>query len=169
MTVVNEPAAARRRSPGWYIPWLFVAMFAVVVAADGIMITIALNTFPGLSTDRAFEEGVAYNRALDGAKAQAERGWKVGVQAIPHAGNTAELAVAVADHDGRPLDGARVVAEFQRPTVTGHDVTLPLGERGGGRYGAVAQLPMPGVWDVRLTIVRPDGDHQSVHRIVVKE
>lgn len=42
-----------------FIPWLFVLAFLFVLAANGTMITVALDSFPG------FSEGYKAERSLD--------------------------------------------------------------------------------------------------------
>ncbi len=72
---MTRPVSARPHARGdgsrpgdRYIPWLFVAFFAVVLAANGALIAIALGSFTGLTTEHAYDKGLAYNRTLgDGA------------------------------------------------------------------------------------------------------
>jgi nitrogen fixation protein FixH len=47
---MTMPAARRSR----WIPWAFVAFFGVVLAANAIMIVIAITTWPGLQTQQAY-------------------------------------------------------------------------------------------------------------------
>ena len=44
-----------------YIPWLFVAGFAVVVTVNATMITFAVGSFSGLYTAKPRERGLHYN------------------------------------------------------------------------------------------------------------
>ena len=62
-------AAAPRRS-GW-IPWAFVAAFAVVVGVDATMIGLAVSSAPGVVADHAYERGRRYNAQLSAARANA--------------------------------------------------------------------------------------------------
>ena len=50
-----------------------VAGFVVVVAVNAVMLTLALGTFNGLSTDGAYDRGLAYNQTLAAEAAQQAR------------------------------------------------------------------------------------------------
>ena len=60
-----------------WIPYAFVAFFGVVLLANGTMIGLAFATWTGLETEGAYQKGLAYNRVLDRARAQAALGWRV--------------------------------------------------------------------------------------------
>lgn len=149
----SAPASARPR--GWWYPWLFVAAFVVVIAVNGVMVKLAIGSFSGLDTAHPYERGLGYNDTLAAARAQDEMGWQVAYDAVP-AGSAAPDAHPVSvearflDRDGNALTGLEVHALLQRPAAEGHDMELPLVERGGGRYVAKTDLPLPGQWDLRI-------------------
>ena len=66
---MSTAVASRSR----YIPWLFVAGFAIVIAVNGVMVWFAVGSFSGLYTDRA-------SRSFRDADVATGRRW--GVQAI---------------------------------------------------------------------------------------
>ncbi|CAK0776384.1 Nitrogen fixation protein FixH [Azospirillaceae bacterium] len=157
------------RQPGWYIPWLFVLGFLVVVTANGFLIHFSLKSWPGLTTEHAFEEGVTYNRTLAAARSQAEREWRVVVQFVDSGKRRGTIEVSLRDRQGRPLTGASVTATFIRPTSPGHDQTINLVEHDGGRYDGGVVMTLPGIWDVRVVVAHPDGEYQKIERIGIKE
>jgi nitrogen fixation protein FixH len=59
----------------------------------------------------------------------------------------------------------------KRPAATGHDQEVELVARGAGRYGATAELPLAGQWDLRVIATAPDGgleqSWQSSRRILL--
>ncbi len=164
---------------GAYIPWLFVGLFAIVVMVNGVMIMFALSSFPGLVTQTAFEEGVAYNEALSGLRAQTERGWQVETRLQPTGLQPTGLQptglseriveVMLRDRESVPLTGAAVTLRFVRPTVGGRDVAVVLREGRPGRYTGTLTLPLPGIWDVHVAVDHDRGDYQAVERITVVE
>ena len=168
--VRNAPPSrrgGRQRAPGWYIPWLFVAFFGLVFTANGVMVYIATSTYTGLETENHFIKGIKYNQSLDGARAQAERAWKVDLgfeQTEPLKGI---VAVTLHDKHGNLLKDSTVTVRFIRPTAEGHDFEMELPYLGEGRYASPVELPLPGQWDIRLTIVNAAGDYQDQHRILV--
>lgn len=145
-----DGAAPSRRRRGRWVPWLFVAAFAAVAAANGILVWLAVGSFSGLATDRPYERGLSHNRSLAEARAQAALGWRVEVWTTPLPGNAVEVSAQFADRAGHAIDDLAVTASFRRPIVTGHDVDLPLVAAGGGRYRATTRLALPGQWDLRL-------------------
>lgn len=156
------------RQPGWYIPWLFVAGFAVVIAVNGVMLHFALSTWTGVQTEQHFLKGIHYNEDLAGARAQAERGWKVGLDFTGTDPLKGLVAVTLHDKSGNLLKDAKVRVTFIRPTSEGHDLTLELPYLGEGRYAAPVTLTLPGQWDMRLVVDHPSGDYQDQKRIWVK-
>ena len=154
---------------GRLIPWMFVAGFAVVAAVNGVMIAFALNTFSGVTTDQAYEEGIAYNKTLAAAAAQEKLGWKVGIDLAAPSHERARLAVTLADRDGAPINGAAIEAHFVRPTSEGFDSQAQLSETGAGRYEAQTSLALPGQWDVVVTASHDGASYQKTKRVFIPQ
>lgn len=163
----NRPGATGRR-PGWYIPWIFVAFFAAVIAVNCVMLYYSLSTFNGLQTEDHFIKGIKYNQDLAGARAQAERAWKVDLAFTSDEPGKGRVTLDLRDKNGNLLKGSKVRVKFIRPTVQGFDRTIAPEYAGDGRYVAAVDLPLPGVWDMRLAIDHPTGDYQDQQRIWVK-
>lgn len=144
------------RPRGSWIPWLFVAFFLVVVSANGALIWIALKSWTGTAIDQAFEKGLAYNRNLEAARAQAALGWKARLEARIVEGFWVETVLTLSDADGAPIENAQVQATFERPTQLGNDFAIALRHEGQGRYQAAFELPLIGQWNVHVT-ARRDG------------
>ena len=162
----------KERADGWWYPWIFVAAMGLVVVVNGVMVAFALGTWTGLETEGHYEKGLAYNRDLAAARAQAERGWRVAfalddVAAVGDA-RTGRLSATFADGDGRPLDDLEVRAVVLRPTTEGHDQRLALVPAGRGVYRAAVTFPLPGQWDVRIHAYRGDAVFQESHRVRLK-
>jgi len=151
---------------GWWYPYIFVAFFLVVVGVNLGMAYFATSTFTGLSTDNAYEKGIAYNRNLAMAKAQAELGWTVDAKIAGDARN-ADVTVTYRDRDGRPVDGLDVQALLTRPTVTGLDQRVALAKRGDGTYGTVLAVPESGEWDFDIIAVGRDSAYQMQRRFIL--
>ncbi|WP_445599632.1 FixH family protein [Azospirillum sp. A39] len=170
--VRTELSANRRGGPtrarGWYIPWLFVAFFLLVFTANGFMVYIATSTYNGLETENHFVKGILYNKSLEGARAQAERGWQVDLAFAPTEALKGIVAVTLHDKHGNLLRDSTVTVRFIRPTAEGHDFETELPYLGEGRYAKPVELPLPGQWDMRLTIVHGGDDFQDQQRIFVK-
>lgn len=160
-----------RRRPGWWYPWIFVGGFAVVMAVNFTMAYFAVHTFSGLSTEQAYEKGLAYNNVLAMAEKQKALGWTVGAEIEPRPAarstHRTEVRVSFRDKDGQPVTGLSVDAEFIRPTIAGHDRSIRLEDKGDGRYASLASLDLPGQWEMRVTAQAGTVAYQFDRRIMV--
>jgi nitrogen fixation protein FixH len=147
-------AAVGRGDRGSWIPWLFVTFLLVVLAANSALIWLATASWTGLTVDDAYAKGLAYNRNLEAARQQAALGWRPRLAVRVGPGPGAEVELAISDREGVPLTGAAVEAAFTRPTRQGLDVRLHLTAEGRGVYRAEFEPPLPGLWDVHVTIRR---------------
>lgn len=166
----KQSKPAPRRGRGWWIPWTFVAGFAVVIGANGALIYFSMATWSGLETEGYYEKGLAYNEALSGAQSQAALGWRVKIDFAPAGrsdsdGARARVSITLRDRDGRPLTGADVRARFVRPTQSGLDSETVLPDLGQGRYGADVTLARPGQWDLVLLASVAGVSYQAVERV----
>ncbi|MDH5771539.1 MAG: FixH family protein [Rhodospirillaceae bacterium] len=156
-------ATAGNRSPGWWYPWLFVGGLGIVVIVNGILVYFATNSWTGLSTDGHYDKGLAYNQTLDAQRQQDALGWKVDFNYDPN-GN---LSVKFIDANGAPLDGLTVTANLYRPSQDNVDYGVALQPAPLGSYQTQLQLPLPGLWEVRLNAVRGSDTFRLRRRIQV--
>lgn len=163
----QAPGSRAGRQPGWYIPWLFVAFFAVVVVANAIMILAANRSWTGLETEDHFRKGLVYNRNLEAVQEQMARGWQVQISATTLGPLQVALGVRIHDAGGVPLQGGQAEIRLIRPTQAGQDQSVILTETAPGLYQAQATTALPGQWDARLLFHHPAGTHQQVQRILV--
>jgi nitrogen fixation protein FixH len=158
------------RKPGWWYPYIFVALFVVVLLVNLTMAYFASSTFSGMATENPYEKGLAYNQNLAMARAQAALGWRVdstiGVaEGAPH---RTVVTVTYINHDGRPVDGLDVHAQLVRPTAKGYDRSLVLDAVAPGTYRKVVDLPMAGVWDMDVVALSKDATYEFGRRIVAQ-
>ena len=160
----------RNREPdrGRWIPWLFVAFFGVVLAANLTLLVTALSTWPGLETTDAYQRGLAYNRALAARAEQEALGWQVTFTFTREADRRGLIEVGLEDRFGNFLQKAEVTARFVRPTQEGYDRTLTLEHQYGARYSAEVELPLAGQWEVRLNAAEGGQQYQLSKRIFVE-
>lgn len=168
---VRQDGAAAGRSRGWWYPWLFVGGLGLVVAVNGVLITVAIDSFSGLQTTQPYERGLEYNRILASARAQEALGWQVTLDVTPVGEGglpqRVDIEARFLDPEGRGLDGMAVEALLLRPAARGHDLEVPLVGRGGGRYVASPDLPLRGQWELRIVAAGKDMTWQSSRRILV--
>jgi nitrogen fixation protein FixH len=127
---------------------ILVGAFVVVAAVNGLMIWYALSSWTGLVSDSAYQEGLGFDRVLAESRAEAALGWKATIAYDPQG----RIAVQLADAKGQPLGGMTLSLVLLRPTREGFDRASPLMEVVPGRYEAAVRPPLPGQWDVRVTV-----------------
>jgi nitrogen fixation protein FixH len=140
-------SATPRRSG--YIPWLFVAAFAVVIAVNGIMIWFAIGSFSGLYTQGAREQGLHYNAVVAEQKARDALGWNVDASWNDRAHR---LEVALRHADGSALSGASVDVALVRPAEKREPFAVAMRETADGRYAGEVALPARGNWDLEIEV-----------------
>lgn len=129
---------------GWPIFWAFVAFFGVTFAVNGYFITVALGTHTGVIAEHTYERGLAYDEALAEARAQGD------IQASAYF-EDGLLSLMLRDVDGQAIKDAQVSARFVRTVHAGYDFDAPLqASLVGGVYTVRPEMPLEGMWTVRL-------------------
>lgn len=152
-------------------PLIYVGGFLAVIAVNAVMMTVAIATFSGVETPRHYVQGLAYNQVLAATRAQAALGLAIETRAVPlparegRDGGIVELQVTARDANGRPIDDLALRALAIRPTRAGFDRELVLDWAGQGIYRGTLDLPLPGVWDLRLVAQRGEAQWQAVERL----
>jgi len=166
----NVSPMTSRRQPGWWYPFIYVAVFGVVLAVNLVFMFSAIRTFSGLSTEQAYDKGLKYNEEIEAEKQQQELGWSVTTEVnararseqTPHA---ADIVITFLDKDGKPVTGLDVKAAFVRPTSDGHDSTAALADQGQGHYLVSAALSLGGQWDMTVSAHRGKLSYRFAQRI----
>jgi|CXWL01.1.fsa_nt_gi nitrogen fixation protein FixH len=141
--------------------WI-AAGFGLVIAVNGVFMYFALKSWTGLTSANAYNEGIAYNRTLDRAAAQAQLKWRA---EMGWSDGAAELRLY--DRDGKPVQGLSVVATFARPVQEGFDHSAALTEAGPGRYFATVALPLPGQWNMTIEARHGATSYRAATRVFV--
>jgi nitrogen fixation protein FixH len=147
-------------SRGRYVPWLFVAGFAVVIAVNATMICFAIGSFSGLYTPKPRDRGLHYNQIVAEQKTRDALGWRVDTAWRADGGR---LEVSVVNAVGQPLAGARVTAELIRPVEKRQPLPVVLSETDPGRFASSVELPARGNWDLDI-VVEHGGDRYALTR-----
>ena len=153
------PAATLRRSA--WIPWVFVAVFAVVAGVNATMIWLAVRSAPGVVADYAYERGRHYNAQLAAARAQEALGWTA---VLDH--DATRVNFTVNGRDGAPVSGLDVDLAARRPVDPGAPVALRLTETKPGRYSGALELPRAGQWQLEVVARRGADEFAFAKRIV---
>lgn len=157
-----KPITGRR-----VLVWLLL-FFGTIVAVNGAFVYFALDTWPGLSTRRAYEEGLAYNKTLDAASAQHALGWKSVVDFEGAESGGRSLTVRMTDRDGAPVVGLAMTIELRRPVREDQDRMLVLVESEAGVYRARFEA-MPGRWQAVIKAIDPGGTtYRMIHGLAIE-
>ena len=132
------------------VPWLFVAGFAIVIAVNGTMTWLAIDSFSGLYSSKPRDRGLHYNQIVAEQRERDALGWKVETswQAPDRT-----FGVTVAGQDGALPSGAIVRVELVRPAEKRAPLHIAMSDVGGGRFAGTVDLPARGSWDADIVIV----------------
>ncbi len=156
-------ANARPARRSLWIPFVYVGCMMVVFVTNGVLIWKALSTFPGLTTDHAYEQGRLYNQVLEEAALQDAIGLRV---AITYEGDRIQLAIV--QKDGTPLEEARIEGRLARP-LTDEFIPLEFVAAGNGHWYAISAAPIPpGQWNAQITTHVSAGKVETVQRLVLR-
>lgn len=127
---------------------MLVAFFGVVIGVNVTMMKLAIATLPGTDVDSPYAAGLAYDREISAAQAQAARRWKVSAHIERRSDGIAVLQVEARDAAGHPLTGLKFGGRLERPTDKRADLAVGLTEAGIGIYRGNAASVAPGQWDL---------------------
>ena len=156
--------AASRMLTGRKFFAILLGAFIAVAAVNGLMIWYAESSWTGLVSDSAYEQGLGFDRMLAESRAEATLARQ---GAIAYDAGKGRLTVTLADQAGAPLTGLQLSAQWLRPTREGFDRTIALTELAPGRYGAAIRPPLPGQWDVRVTVMDRGRTHFHAQKRLV--
>jgi len=142
-----------RRFTGWHMTGILVAFFAVVIAVNVLMATVAMRSFGCTVVDNSYVESQKFNRYLAQARVQDRLGWQddMALDADRH------VALKLTDAKGVAVAGVRIAAVAEHPLGRAQDIGLIFHEVAAGHYVSDARLPA-GRWQVRADI-----DHGAQH------
>lgn len=133
---------------------VIVTFFGVIIAVNGAMLTLAVQTFGGLVVSNSYVASQNFNNDIAAAQAQPIRNWTIDVTTTSDT-----ISIAVRDLNGAFLHGLGPSLTIGRPTHDRNSVSLSLVEAEPGTYTARMTLE-PGQW--RGTLVLADGQTRSL-------
>jgi len=149
MSVTETSKGFRIR--GWHVFAAMVAFFGTITAVNAVMITLALETFPGQVSVTPYEDGIAYNRKLAQMAAQERLGWRAGAGVEDGA-----VVVRMIDRAGAPVSGLHVTGRLERPATESGKVTPRFKETAPGAYQARTG-ELAGAWDLTFQAKDAEG------------
>jgi nitrogen fixation protein FixH len=148
-----------------YIPWLFVAGFAIVFLVNGLMIWFAIDSFSGLYGNGARNRETNYNEVIAQQKARDALGWKIETEWRT---NEDRLLVDITQADGSALPGAVVTGQLVRPAEKRPYLPLEFHELASGRFVAHVALPARGNWDLDILVATAGQNFALTKRLFLR-
>jgi len=149
---VSSKAATSAGRPltGRAVLLMLLGFFAVVIAANLVLVHAAVSTFGGVATSSSYEAGLNFSAEAAAAAAQDTLHWRVEGH-LAQTGASKTLTVSAADANGTPLTHLAVNARFVHPADARHDVIVTTEETAPGTYAGMAAIGA-GQWTLDLTI-----------------
>lgn len=132
-----------KRFSGWHMTAILVGGFAVVVAVNVLMASLAVGSFGGVVVENSYVASQNFNRWLDEARRENATGWQA--QVLRDGDGRLEVRT-----EGTP-EGTLATAELRHPLGKAEQVSWTLEPLGRDRFVSAARLP-EGRWLVRITL-----------------
>jgi nitrogen fixation protein FixH len=132
---------------------MLIAFFGIIIGANAALIHYATSTFGGLESDRAYTEGVAYDRDISASRAQDALHWKVNAAIRRAAKGALEVTVTQLDEFASATDGLTASVQFQHPASRTRDRAATLAQATPGIFTGALDLD-PGRWDLVIDLQR---------------
>ena len=142
----------KREFTGKHAAAIIVTGFAIIIAVNLFMATLAVRGFGGVIVENSYVAGQEFNDWLDAAEEQEARGWSVEM-------TRSENGHLLIDTTSVP-DGATVTAEARRPLGQPESKSLSFIEATPGNHVSLEPLDT-GRWIVRLKVASPEGEAWS--------
>lgn len=164
----TDTARPGRQLTGRAVFLMFLAFFGVIIAVNGIMLTVAIDTLPGTVTDSAYRSSQRFNQSLAEARARDGRGWRVDANVAREASGTAAVTISLRDADGAPIDRIAVTARLLHPATRTNDRAFDIGRTGPGTYAGTVDNAFAGAQDLVIEVTR-DGEvmYRSRNRVLL--
>lgn len=158
----------QRRLTGRMVFFGFVAFFGVVVSVNAVMLSLAFDTMPGLTTDSSYKASQRFNRDLAAARQRDARAWKVEARVDRDAGGSGAVTVSVREPEGAPVERITVKASVQHLARRANDRTFDVARTGPGAYAGTAEGLVAGAHDLVIEVER-DGEtlYRSRNRVML--
>jgi nitrogen fixation protein FixH len=142
--------------------------FGLIFTVNGTFFYFAIDSWPGLVTDKPYESGLVYNQILDDAEKQSQLGWESRID-ITKAADGYTVTATLHDKNDQPLSGLAVDVVLRRPVNDVENIQASLLNYAPGIYTATLNLPAQGRWYVDLYVSRDGNTYRSEQEFMVGE
>lgn len=153
------------RNP-WILAWLGTVV--VFLTVNAVFVTFAITTNPGLVDEDYFEKGRDYEQNISKLiAAQDALQWETKL-AVPEKIFVTQpdtYRFSAVDARGIPIMDANVQLTAYRPSDADADFVVPLNQVAPGQYQATINLPLPGIWDLKIQVLNGEEHFEMTRRV----
>jgi nitrogen fixation protein FixH len=131
---------------GWHVLMVLMGFFGVTIGVNAYFVTVALQSAPGEYQKKSYLQGLRYNEVIAARAAQAELGWTAALETRTRPDGVFEIAVAIKDRAGQPLNALTLGGMLRRPAKSDEDRDLAFVNAGDGVYVARIDGVAKGQW-----------------------
>lgn len=146
------------RINGRFVLLSMIGFFLAIFIANGILITLAVKSFPGEQEEKSYLQGIAYNRTLEARAQQAALGWTAALTDLRREGQKATIELTFKTASGTPLSSLALSGVLVRTVDDDHDRAIAFAPMGDGRYVAEVDGMTPGAWRLQATAAGVSGE-----------
>lgn len=151
-------------------PWVrgWIALFLVFVSANVVFIYLALTNNPGLVVEDYYQRGQDYEKHMLTRLANAP-GWQMNIQVPTEMvqGQPARFGFELNGAHGETVTPDQVMLRAYRPANADDDFDVPMAALRSGYFEADVSFPLPGVWDLLVTVHQGEQEASTPLRIRV--
>ena len=165
---ISQDSKRAWRNP-WVLGWL--ALVLVVLMMNGVMITLAVVSNPGLVTEDYYEKGRDLEANVSSRmQARNALGWTLNLDHPEdiYLQRPELVRLSIVDRVGQPLENARVTVQAYRPADADADFHARMEEIGPGLYQARMTFALKGLWDLKVNVERGEDRYDISQRLFVK-
>ncbi len=151
-------------------PWILggIGLVGMFFAFNAVFIYLAITTSPGLVTEDYYDKGRNYEEnMLKIMAAQNALNWdtKLALPAQIITQQPDTFRFSAVDARGLPIMDADVSVVAYRPSDADADFKVRLNQAAPGQYQALIAFPLPGIWDLNITVKDGENTFTMTHRI----
>lgn len=164
---ISQDNKSAMRNP-WVLGWL--GLLITVVGVNVAFIVTAFKTSPGLVEESYYEKGrdveKNFHKKLE---ARNRLGWDIRLQSPDEIilGRPAYYSITIVDSVGMPLRDATVTLHAYRPSDASADIQTEMQSIATGVYQAAINLPLKGIWDLKVKVSRGEDELETARRVTV--
>jgi len=143
---------------GWHMAMIMMAFFGVIIAVNGYMAYMAVDSWTGLMARNGYVASQDFNATLEVRRNQDRLGYQTTLRY-----NDETVSFSFRDRSGQPLVGYDIILKLGRPAYESEDRQYVMTETVPGIYRQKVKLA-PGQWNA--DVIANDKSGRTWKRLV---